>query len=69
MAEEAASWPVLQLDLEVVGESEALARAEHEGQEHARKLRLGLVPSPDSGVVARAVGWLKAGTDKHAEHQ
>ena len=62
-------WPVLQLDLAVQGESEAMASAEHEGREHARLLRLGLPPPPDFGFVARAIEWLKAGKQSHAKHE
>jgi tetratricopeptide (TPR) repeat protein len=63
------AWPVLQLDLAVQSEGEAMASAEHEGREHARQLRLGLVPPPDFGVVARAIEWLEAGKQSHAKHE
>ncbi len=62
-------WPVLQLDLAVQGQSEAMASAEHEGREHARMLRLGLLPPNDFGYVARAVEWLEAGKQSHEKHE
>eukprot|EP01044_Picomonas_judraskeda_P031205 COSAG03_NODE_11544_length_587_cov_1.133197_1_plen_135_part_10 len=68
MAGEAA-WPVLQLDLAVRGESEAIATAEHEGRERARQLRLGLVPPPDYGIVPRAIEWLATGKQSHERYE
>jgi tetratricopeptide (TPR) repeat protein len=62
-------WPVLQLDLSVQAEAEALAVAQHEGTERARQLRLGLVPPPNFGGLARAIDWLESGKQRYAEHE
>ena len=61
--------PVLQLDLQTQGAPEAVAAATNEAREVARMDRLGLVPPPNFGALARAVEWLQGGRQRYAEHE
>eukprot|EP01045_Picozoa_sp_COSAG04_P024167 COSAG04_NODE_2982_length_3320_cov_22.013350_1_plen_392_part_00 len=60
---------VLRLDVGAEAEPGALATAKQETAERDRQQRLGLVPPPTLGGLARAVEWLEGGKARYAEHE
>ena len=60
---------VLRLDVGAEAEPAALATAKQETAERDRQQRLGLVPPPTLGGLARAVEWLEGGKARYAEHE